>query len=344
MIRIGPYTLRNHVLLAPMAGITDAPFRALAWRFGAGYVVSEMLGARDQLWHTAKSRLRRATVAGIEPRAVQIAGGDPDSVAAAARRHVDDGAQIIDINFGCPAKKVCRKAAGSQLLADPELVIAIVRATVAAVPVPVTVKMRSGVSPEQKNGPEIAHRLQEEGVSALVVHGRTRACLFRGEAEYDTVAAIKDRLQIPVIANGDIDSPQKAAAIMARTGVDGVMVGRAALGAPWLPGQIAGSESAQLSVVQKWQVVLEHVAALHEFYGDPGVRIARKHVQWYFAALGIDGAERWRVFAALADAGAQLDCLAALAAHRSVQAPESAAASARVTGGPSRVAARACAA
>jgi tRNA-dihydrouridine synthase B len=294
-----------------MAGITDAPFRALAWRYGAGYVVSEMLGVKGELWHTQMSRLRRTPVAGIEPRAVQIAGGDPHSVAEAARRHVDEGAQIIDINFGCPARKVCRKAAGSQLLKDPDLVSDIVRATVAAVTVPVTVKMRTGWSADMKNGAAIAHRLQEEGAAAVAVHGRTRACRFAGEAEHDTVAEIKSRLRVPVFANGDIDTPQQARAVLKATGVDGVMIGRAALGAPWLLGMMADPARREPSLMEKWAVIAEHVAAMHEFYGEQaGVRVARKHVQWYLAAMAAD-ALLARAFNRLEDAAAQLEWLAA---------------------------------
>jgi tRNA-dihydrouridine synthase B len=305
---IGPYKLRSPVLLAPMAGITDAPFRALAWRYGAGYVVSEMLTVQEQLWNSDKSRLRRVPVAGIEPRVVQIAGGDPETVAEAARRYVDDGAQIIDINFGCPAKKVCRKAAGSQLLRDPELVARIARAAVRAVPVPVTAKMRSGWSPDLKNGVAIAQALQDEGVAAVAVHGRTRACLFTGEAEYDTVAEIKSRLCIPVFANGDIDSPAKARAVLNRTGADGVMIGRAALGAPWLLGMIADPQRREPGNAEKWAVMREHVAALHDFYGGKGVRIARKHVQWYLTQMGLDQG-LIRAFHGLEDPVAQLGWL-----------------------------------
>lgn len=296
-----------------MAGITDAPFRELAWRYGAGYVVSEMLASRDELWSTEKSRLRRVAVDGIEPRAVQIAGGDPAMVADAARRHVDDGAQIIDINFGCPAKKVCRKAAGSQLLKEPDLVAAIVRATVAAVPVPVTVKMRTGWSPELKNGVLVAQRLQEEGAAAITVHGRTRACRFEGEAEHDTVAEIKSRLVIPVFANGDITTPAEARAIRERTGVDGVMIGRAALGAPWLLGLMADPTRREPPLEEKWAVMADHVAAMHRHYGaERGLRVARKHVQWYLAGL-TDDPEPARAFNKLTDASAQLDWLAGMA-------------------------------
>ena len=315
MISIGPYKLRNPVLLAPMAGITDAPFRALAWRYGVGYVVSEMLAVKEDLWHTTKSRLRRIPVAGIEPRAVQIAGGDPNDVAEAARRHVDDGAQIIDINFGCPAKKVCRKAAGSQLLKDPDLVAAIVRATVTAVPVPVTVKMRTGWSPEMKNGVEVAYRLQEEGAAAVAVHGRTRACRFEGEAEHETVAEIKTRLRVPVFANGDIDTPEQALRVRARAGVDGVMIGRAALGAPWLLGMMADPARREPSLMEKWAVIIEHVAAMHDHYGEErGTRVARKHVQWYLERLIADRA-LVKTFNSLQDARTQIDWLSAMGAR-----------------------------
>ncbi len=300
------------MLLAPMAGITDAPFRSLAWQFGAGYVASEMLAAGAQLWNSNKSRQRRVMVAGIEPRCVQIAGGDAETVAAAALRHWQDGADIIDINFGCPAKKVCRKAAGSQLMRDEGLVAAIVRATVAAVPVPVTVKMRTGWSPERRNGLEVARIVQEEGAAAVTVHGRTRACRFEGQAEHETVAAIKSRLHIPVFANGDIDSRETAERIMARTGVDGVMIGRAALGAPWLPGVIASPERREPGPAERWAIVRDHVQAMHDFYGEAGVRIARKHVQWYLGRMDLDADTARRLgrsFNALDCAHAQLDFL-----------------------------------
>ena len=285
MTAIGPFKLRNNVLLAPMAGITDVPFRALAWRFGAGYVVGEMVSSREALWHTSKSRLRRRRVSGVEPFAVQIAGADPREVANSAVRHAQDGAQVIDINFGCPVKKVCNKAAGSALLRQPDLVLAIVRAAVAAVPVPVTVKMRTGWSPDARNAVELAQRMEDEGIAAIAVHGRTRACRFNGEAEHDTVAAIKSRLSIPVFANGDIDSPAAARRVLDETGVDGVMIGRAALGRPWLLGEIADGVSRVATLGEKVAVVSEHVAALHEFYDEPGTRIARKHVQWYLQHL-----------------------------------------------------------
>jgi tRNA-dihydrouridine synthase B len=314
VVSIGPYRLRNNVLLAPMAGITDAPFRELAWRFGAGYVVGEMVSASEQLWHTAKSRLRRVRVANVEPFAVQIAGGDAQTVADSAVRHCQEGAQIIDINFGCPAKKVCRKLAGSQLLKDSDLVEEIARATVRAVAVPVTVKMRTGWSPDMNNALEIATRLEAAGVAAIVVHGRTRACRFRGSAEHDTVAQIKSRLSIPIFANGDIDSLESARRVIDQTGVDGVMIGRGALGRPWLLGDIAQGRPDERTFAEKRTVMIEHVQALHEFYGEAGIRIARKHVQWYLQHLVEAGAEKSRSqlckgFNQLQQAEAQLNFL-----------------------------------
>ena len=304
-----------------MAGITDVPFRALAWEFGVGYVVGEMVSAKPDLWGTAKSRLRRRAADGVTPVTVQIAGGDPSFIAAAARRHWRDGAQIIDINFGCPAKKVCKKAAGSALLADSRLVADIISAAVRAVPVPVTVKIRTGCSPERKNGVEIAKIAQAQGACAIAIHGRTRACRFNGHAEYDTIAAIKAAVGIPVFANGDIVSAPQARSIMRETDVDGVMIGRAALGAPWLPGQIAGV-TGELTLADKLAVVRRHVRAIHEFYGPPGTRIARKHVKWYVEKLPqlgcADTRRNWlRGFNQLDSADAQLEllsCLSGLAA------------------------------
>jgi tRNA-dihydrouridine synthase B len=316
---IGPFKLRNNVLLAPMAGITDVPFRALAWRFGAGYVVGEMVSSREALWHTSKSRLRRRRAEGVEPFAVQIAGADPHDVARSAERHAADGAQVIDINFGCPVKKVCNKAAGSALLKEPALVLAIVRAAVAAVPVPITVKMRTGWSPDSRNAVELAQRMEGEGIAAITVHGRTRACRFNGTAEHDTVAAIKATVSIPVFANGDIDSPAAARRVLDQTGVDGVMIGRAALGRPWLLGEVADGVPRVATLGEKLAVVAEHVAALHDFYGEPGTRIARKHVQWYLQHLTELGPREVRSrlgkgFNRLEQAGFQLEYLAELPA------------------------------
>jgi len=300
-----------------MAGVTDAPFRQLAWRFGAGHLVGEMVSAKADLWHTSKSRLRRQSFVGISPVAVQIAGGDPATIADAARRHWQDGAEIVDINFGCPAKKVCRKAAGSALLADEDLVARIIAAAVAAVPIPITVKIRSGYSPELRNGLTIATIAESEGAAAVTVHGRTRACRFRGAAEHDTVAAIKDRVSIPVIANGDISDAAQVNEVMAATGVDAVMIGRAALGAPWLLGQIAGV-TGELSVAEKLDTMMEHLLSGQQFYGDAGVRIMRKHMMWYFEKLdGFRTAEDRRVlvrtFNTLTEAEAQQQFLQQLA-------------------------------
>jgi tRNA-dihydrouridine synthase B len=287
MLRIGPHKLPNPVALAPMAGVTDLPFRRLCTRLGAGLVVSEMIASQAQLRASRKTIWRSHLDQECEPRSVQIAGNDPAVMAAAARYNVERGAQIIDINMGCPAKKVCRKAAGSALLADEPLVTAILRAVVDAVDVPVTLKIRTGTAPDRRNGVNIAQIAEQSGIAALAVHGRTRACKFRGEAEYDTIADIVASTDIPVFANGDIDSPQKAAAVIQRTGAAGVMIGRAAQGRPWLCGQVAhyletGGLLDDPSAEEQRSILLQHVVALHRFYGDfMGVRIARKHVGWY---------------------------------------------------------------
>ena len=297
-LRIGPYTLPNSLILAPMAGVTDQPFRQLCKRMGAGLVVSEMVTSDVRLWNTRKSSLRMIHSGDPEPRSVQIAGGDPEMLAEAARRNVEMGAQIIDINMGCPAKKVCNKAAGSALLKDQALVREILQAVVAAVDVPVTLKIRTGWDRQNKNGVEVAKIAEDAGIVALAVHGRTRTDLYTGEAEYDTIAAIKQALSIPVLANGDIDSPQKAKAVLAATGVDGLLIGRAAQGRPWIFREIehylrTGEQLPAPSLLEVERILLEHLAALHAFYGDVmGVRIARKHVSWYLATL--PGAREFR--------------------------------------------------
>ncbi len=274
-----------------MAGITDLPFRKLCSEFGAGLVVSEMISCNPRLRESAKTQWRIHHDQEIAPRSVQIAGSDPLEMAAAARYNVARGAQIIDINMGCPAKKVCRKAAGSALLADEALVKSILLAVVAAVDVPVTLKIRTGSAPGTRNGVSIARIAEDAGIAALAVHGRTRACAFSGHAEYDTIAAIVAATNIPVFANGDIDSPQRAAQVIAYTGAAGVMIGRAAQGQPWLCGQIAahlatGHTPAPPSLAQQFAILLRHVKQLHHFYGDfMGVRIARKHVGWYLSAI-----------------------------------------------------------
>jgi tRNA-dihydrouridine synthase B len=290
-LRIGPYTLPNSLILAPMAGVTDQPFRQLCKRMGAGLVVSEMVTSDVRLWNTRKSSLRMMHSGDPEPRSVQIAGGDPDMLAEAARRNVEIGAQIIDINMGCPAKKVCNKAAGSALLKDEVLVREILQAVVAAVDVPVTLKIRTGWDRSNKNGITVAKIAEEAGIVALAVHGRTRADLYTGDAEYETIAAIKQAVSIPVLANGDIDSPEKAKAVLAATGADGLLIGRAAQGRPWIFREIehylrTGEHLPAPSLNEVEHILLEHLTALHAFYGDVmGVRIARKHVSWYLATL-----------------------------------------------------------
>jgi len=269
-----------------MAGVTDRPFRQLCRRFGAALVVSEMVTADQRLWHTRKSSLRRDHAGEPAPISVQIAGTDPRQMADTARRDVDHGAQIIDINMGCPAKKVCNRAAGSALLRDEPLVAAILAAVVAAVDVPVTLKIRTGWSPEARNGVRIARIAEDCGIRALAVHGRTRACAFRGEAEYHTIRAIKQAVSIPVIANGDIDSPAKAARVLRDTGADAVMLGRGAQGRPWIFEQInqyleTGMVPEEPADEAVREILLEHLRELHAFYGEyMGVRIARKHMGW----------------------------------------------------------------
>jgi tRNA-dihydrouridine synthase B len=298
MISIGPYQLANRVILAPMAGVTDRPFRQLCRRLGAGLVVSEMVTSDTRLWNTRKSRQRLDHAGEAEPRSVQIAGGDPQMMAEAARMNQALGAQILDINMGCPAKKVCNKAAGSALLQDEALVAEILDAVVKAVDIPVTLKIRTGWHPDHRNGVAIARIAEHAGIQALAVHGRTRSDLYQGHAEYDTIAAIKQAVSIPIFANGDIDSPEKARQVLEHTGADAVMIGRAAQGRPWIFGEIDYylRHGVHLpSPAFSWQrdILLEHLDALHEFYGShQGVRIARKHVGWYLQTL--PGAEEFR--------------------------------------------------
>jgi len=281
-----------------MAGVTDLPFRQLCRHFGAGLTVSEMVTADTRLWHTDKSRRRLPHASEPEPRSVQIAGSDPQMLAHAAKENVRLGAQIIDINMGCPAKKVCKRAAGSALLADESLVAEILHTVVAAVNVPVTLKIRTGSSPGERNGVAIARIAEQAGIQALAIHGRTRACKFNGVAEYDTIARIVAAVNIPVIANGDIDSPQKARQVLDHTGAAAVMIGRAAQGKPWIFRDInhflaTGTVPAAPGQAEIHRVLSSHVAALHTHYGDyMGVRIARKHVGWYLETLGGDDAQR----------------------------------------------------
>jgi len=297
-MRIGPHVLANALAVAPMAGVTDRPFRQLCKRLGAGYAVSEMVAANPRLWATDKSRRRTDHAGEVEPIAVQIAGADPALVADAARYNVDRGAQIIDINLGCPAKKVCNALAGSALLSNEPLVAAIVRAVVAAVPVPVTLKLRTGPHPGARNAVAIARMAEDSGIAALALHGRTRACAFVGDVEYETIAAVKDAVRIPLFANGDIRTPAEAAAVLARTGADGLMIGRAAQGRPWIFREIAhylatGATLPPPTVAEARVLISEHLADHYDFYGEAlGVRIARKHLGWYTA--GLPGAQALR--------------------------------------------------
>ena len=287
-MQIGPYNFPNRLAAAPMAGVTDRPFRQLCRAMGAGMVVSEMVAANPRLRKTRKSQLRLDHRGEPGPRVVQIAGGDPQMLAESARYNVDHGADIIDINMGCPAKKVCRKAAGSALLANEPLVAKILEATVNAVDVPVTLKIRTGADAANRNGLRIAELAQASGIAALSVHGRTRAQLYTGEAEHDTVRQIKQAVSIPVIANGDINSPERAREVLDYTGVDGLMIGRAACRQPWLFGQIdtylrTGQKRPPPTLTEQRSLILGHLEALYDFYGERnGVRIARKHLNWQF--------------------------------------------------------------
>ena len=286
-MKIGPVELCNRVIAAPMAGVTDRPFRALCRRLGAGLAVSEMLASDPALANTRKNALRRVHDDEAAPRSVQIAGGKVEHLVWAARYNADRGAEIIDINMGCPAKKVCKLAAGSALLADEALVGRILDAVVAAVDVPVTLKIRTGTHRDNRNALSVARLAERAGVQALTIHGRTRKCGFKGEAEYDTIAEVKASVSLPVIANGDIDSPLKAAAVLAHTGADAVMIGRAAQGNPWIFREIThfletGEMGAAPRPEEVRDVLLEHLDGLHSLYGKAlGVRVARKHLRWY---------------------------------------------------------------
>lgn len=286
-MQIGPYLLESPLVLAPMAGVTDLAFRRLCRRLGAGMVVSEMMTSDPTLWHTEKSRLRRQHDVESTPIAVQIAGYDPQAMALAAKFNVDQGAQLIDINMGCPAKKVCRVDSGSALMRDEPLVARILAAVTQAVAVPVTLKMRTGWARSHRNAVNIARVAQDCGIAALTVHGRTREDHYTGEAEYDTVAQVKAAVRIPVIANGDIDSGAKASAVLCATGADGLMIGRAALGNPWIFREIdhflrSGKERLMPSREEVRDTLLEHLEALYALYGEArGVRVGRKHIQWY---------------------------------------------------------------
>lgn len=287
-IVIGPHVLRGHALLAPMAGVTDLPFRRLCRRLGAALAAGEMISSDPRLWDTDQSRRRRDHTDEPEPRVVQIAGSDAATMADAARRTVAAGAQVVDVNMGCPARKVCNRDAGSALLRDEANVAAILEATAAAVDVPVTLKIRTGWAPDQRNAVAIARIAEDAGIRALAVHGRTRACRFGGCAEYETIAAVKHAVRIPVIANGDIDTAAKALQVLRETGADGVMVGRGAQGRPWIFREIADALAGRAprapTIGEVRDIMLGHLRDLYEYYGPAaGVRIARKHIGWYCA-------------------------------------------------------------
>jgi len=284
---IGPYHIHPPLLLAPMAGVTDPPFRRLCRSLGAGLAASEMTTANPRLWNTAKSRARMDLRGESTPIAVQIAGADPALLAAAARHHVQQGAQIIDINMGCPAKKVCNVWAGSALLQDEPLVAQILQAVVSAVKVPVTLKIRTGWDRQHRNALRIARLAEDCGIAALAIHGRTRADRYQGQVEYDSIAEVKATVRIPVMANGDIDSPEKALEVLRYTAADALMIGRAAQGRPWIFGEIGhfltqGELLPEPTPAAVSTILLQHLDALYRFYGATrGLRIARKHLGWY---------------------------------------------------------------
>lgn len=296
MIDIGPYRLENNLFLAPMVGVSDSPFREVCSQLGAGLTVGEMLTCKSELWSNERNRLKQIKPRISSPQVVQIAGSDPALMAQAANMNEALGADAIDINMGCPAKKVLKKAAGSALLKDTPLVRNIIQAVVQAVSIPVTLKIRTGWCPETRNGIEIAQIAEDNGIQLLTVHGRTRACRFIGAAEYDTIAAIKAAIRIPVIANGDIDSPQKAAKVLQHTGADGLMIGRAAQGRPWIFREIAtylrtGRSHPALSLEERQNIIAMHLQLMHTFYGEvKGVWYARKHVAGYVKDLPGNGA------------------------------------------------------
>ncbi|MEM8845170.1 MAG: tRNA dihydrouridine synthase DusB [Pseudomonadota bacterium] len=286
-MNIGSYNIPNNVFLAPMAGISDLPFRKICRKLGAGYSVTEMVSANNQLWNSKKSQLRRLHSVEDSPRAVQIVGSDPKQLALAAQFNVQQGAEIIDINMGCPAKKVCKVLAGSALLGDEELVKKILDSVVNAVDVPVTLKIRTGTDKHNRNGVRIAKIAENCGIQMLTVHGRTRECRFKGQAEYGTIFKIKKSISIPVVANGDINSPEKAKKVLAITNADAIMIGRAAQGRPWLFSEVNhylknNKKIADPSSTEMQTIILTHLNELYSLYGkENGVRIARKHIGWY---------------------------------------------------------------
>ncbi len=297
-MKIGTHILKNNLVLAPMAGVTDRPFRQLCKELGAGMAVSEMVSSNSLLWGSKKTQRRADHSGETEPKSVQIAGAEAAMMAEAARHNADNGAQIIDINMGCPAKKVCNVMAGSALLQHEKLVAEILEAVVGAVDIPVTLKIRTGWDKEHRNALNIARIAVESGIQALAIHGRTRACHYKGEAEYDTIRAVKESVNIPVIANGDITTPEKARQVLELTGADAIMIGRAAQGRPWIFREIehylsTGSKLAEPPVSEIRDIMLGHLHNLYSFYGEyTGVRVARKHISWY--SKGQAGGARFR--------------------------------------------------
>ncbi len=310
-MQLGPYTLKNNLFVAPMAGVTDRPFRQLCKELGAGYAVSEMAASNPKLWETEKSTRRTNHDGEMEPKAVQIAGADPQMLADCARFNVDKGAQIIDINMGCPVKKVCNAWCGSALLQDEKLVAEIVEAVVNAVEVPVTLKFRTGWDRAHKNALQIAKIAEAAGIQMLTLHGRTRADGYKGDAEYDTIAAVKASVSIPVVANGDITTPEKAQYVLNYTKADAIMIGRAAQGRPWIFREVehflkTGLHLAPPTVIEAKELLSQHLLAHYAFYGDYlGVRTARKHIGWYVADL-VGGEEFRQTMNLLTDCQQQL--------------------------------------
>ncbi|WP_350939704.1 tRNA dihydrouridine synthase DusB [Vibrio metschnikovii] len=313
-MKIGNHQLNNNLIVAPMAGVTDRPFRELCLRYGAGMAVSEMMSSNPALWKTDKSKNRMVHQGESGIRSVQIAGSDPQQMAEAAQFSVENGAQIIDINMGCPAKKVNKKLAGSALLRYPDVIEHILKAVVDAVKVPVTLKTRTGWDTDNKNCVYIAQLAENCGIQAFALHGRTRTCMYKGEAEYDSIKAVKQAISIPVIANGDIDSPQKAKQVLDYTGADALMIGRPAQGRPWIFQEIqhyleSGTTMPELPAQEVKDILLSHVHALHQFYGEYlGPSIVRKHVGWYLKEHE-QASEFRRIFNALEAAPLQIEAL-----------------------------------
>ena len=284
-LSVGGLAVRNPIALAPMAGVADVPFRQLAWELGAGYMVSEMVSSTDHLWDTDKNRWRRAQIPGVFPNVIQIAGSDPKMLSESAKKVMDEGADIVDINFGCPAKKVCKKFAGSALLDDLSLIGSIVDSVSSAVSVPVTIKTRVGVTAGDRIGIEAARIAQEAGAQMVVMHSRSRACRFQGVAEHQKLAELKSRLNIPFLVNGDISDKPSAKSALLKSLADGVMLGRGAIGQPWIFGELLGNKD--LSILGKWEIMERHLKLAYEFYGmGVGLRMMKKHIKAYLKNIG----------------------------------------------------------